>query len=424
MTQQKAPSVSPQEGSPTINLRRENQYSVLLRASRVSWPSLVSWALQLLVSHPTAYDGTSDETVAGSFCKTVPSPSHPSRYLLASSSSVRAETSMRRSAQKAGHVHLKKESSANRVVEMDQLEEVSGETVSVDVEKERLKKVVREGSEKVVLGESKMKSPASVLKAKVVSNGKGKAPKVVQKVGDAGEDEDDDVFVPKRRIRHGDTLKKPSTCREVFRNIAPPAKRAISSALEDEKLIQSEYSDAIATEVLTDTEIKSLASERDDMKKKQGELVKRISFLEYSGKAVDREVERIAKEKDALEVEVAKLKAEAVSRCYGQPLSVLKGVEPAGLNRDIMGKSLKFPSLKRLNAQAVGEGVGPSSSTKKVMVLEETKTSKSQPDTEVMTELAIDPSLDPDVHMLYDGVGNLTLDGRLTASPGKLPDLP
>ncbi|KAK1411548.1 hypothetical protein QVD17_38098 [Tagetes erecta] len=182
------------------------------------------------------------------------------------------------------------EYSTNRVVEMDPLEEVSGATVSVGVDKEKARRVVEESSEKLVVDRSKIGSPVGVMKAKVVSRGKGKAPEVVQKVGEEGKDEEDDVFVPQWKVRRGDTLKKPSTCCEILRHVAPPAERAHNSALKEEKLMsnvifhavrlasslpnvidrwkamQVEYSEAVTTEVIAGTEIKSLTSERDDLR--------------------------------------------------------------------------------------------------------------------------------------------------------------
>ncbi|KAK1424525.1 hypothetical protein QVD17_19855 [Tagetes erecta] len=181
-----------------------------------------------------------------------------------------------------------KESSTSRVIEMDPLEEVSGATV---------------------------KSPVGVLKSKVVSKGKGKAPEV----------------------RHGDVLKKPSTCREILRNIAPETKRAYNAALEDEKLmsnvivhtarlasslpdvidrykaIHAEYSDVVAAEVIADTEIRSLTSDRDDLREKQREMFKRIGVLESWCKATDKKVGEIVKERDALTAKVKELKAEKVA---------------------------------------------------------------------------------------------------------------
>ncbi|KAK1431675.1 hypothetical protein QVD17_08214 [Tagetes erecta] len=115
---------------------------------------------------------------------------------------------------------------------------------------------------------------------------------------------------------------------------------------------------------------------------------------------------------------------QAVSRCHGQPLSVLKDLEPVGLIKDVIGKALGFPTLKRSITQATGEDVGPSQYAKKVKILVKAKTTKHKPDAEDVTKPAADPCSDPDVHTLYDNVGNLTLDGRPTTSPSNPPDLP
>ncbi|KAK1414544.1 hypothetical protein QVD17_30290 [Tagetes erecta] len=115
---------------------------------------------------------------------------------------------------------------------------------------------------------------------------------------------------------------------------------------------------------------------------------------------------------------------QAVSRCHGQPLSVLKDLEPVGLNKDIVGKSLEFPTLKRSITQATGEEAGPSRSAKKVKILVKAKPAEHKPDAEDVIKPAADLCSDPDVHTFYDDVSNLTIDGRPTASSGNLPDLP
>ncbi|KAK1411408.1 hypothetical protein QVD17_37957 [Tagetes erecta] len=174
---------------------------------------------------------------------------------------------------------VKKESSNNRVVEMDPLERCQG---------------------RLLVG-----SPVGVMKAKVVSRGKGKDPEVVQKVYEEGKDEDDDVA-------HNSALEDEKLMLNVIVHVARLAS-SLPDVINRWKVMQEEYSEAVTVEVIADTKIKSLTSERDDLREKQRDLVKRINSLESRCKAADKELGKVAKEMDDLAAMVGKLRAEKVT---------------------------------------------------------------------------------------------------------------
>ncbi|KAK1424380.1 hypothetical protein QVD17_19709 [Tagetes erecta] len=193
---------------------------------------------------------------------------------------------------------------------MDQLEEVFGATVGKKAEVKCLEKVKEVSSNKVNNVSSKVKASAGAFKSKVVSKGKGKAQEVVQKVSGDGKVEDDDVFVLEWRVFHGYVLKKPSTCCEILRNMAPLVKRKNNVTFEDETLMANVIVHAAKLASSFPNEVQVITAERDELLGKHRGMLKHNALLESHCKAVEEEVVKIKREKEALELEVKGFKKE------------------------------------------------------------------------------------------------------------------